>query len=76
MDVDNEAQAAYEAFNKHRRGYRKLPPWDFLFDRDRDAWRAVARAVLTESAASCSLHGHSDCGCALKRAPELRRAVG
>ncbi len=75
--IDLQAQAAYEAFSVVRRGYRKLPPWALALDHDRDAWRAVARAVLAtmpqEGAASPDIttrrttacpDGVRDCNCA------------
>ncbi len=46
MAIDEHAQAAYEAFNNNRRGWRRMPPWDLTLSSDRAAWRAVARAVL------------------------------
>ena len=66
---DTLARAAYEAFNTHRRGTRKLPPWDLALDMDKAAWREVARAVLEAApmpvfnhAATCP-EGVRDCNC-------------
>lgn len=46
MAIDEHAQAAYDAFNSNRRGWRRMPPWELTLSSDREAWRAVARAVL------------------------------
>lgn len=48
--LDEHAKAAYDAFSARRRGYRKLPPWELALELDREAWRAVARAVIDSQA--------------------------
>lgn len=74
--LDAHARAGYEAFSAVRRGYRKLPPWDLALDIDKEAWRAVVRAVahtleaeeqakiipISRRMAPC-LEGVRDCNC-------------
>ena len=50
MDYKETGQACYETYARYlldRRG-TELPPWESLYDVERDAWRAGAHAAIQE----------------------------